>query len=96
MKNNKMTKLKTPSEGSNLTLIAIMFAVLVIAIMLIQLSENWREANNILTVVDMDTCMQEFNHVNYPECLKYLHDTDQKDISALWGADPTRGAIDYE
>ena len=92
----KMIKLKVPSEGKSFNLLVVVFIIIVVVVMSTVLYENWREANYILTITDMAKCNQELGHVNYPECLKYLHDTDQKDFSALWGADPTLGALDYE
>lgn len=65
----------------------ILFALMAVVVLLIGAAEVAHRidvAQNLLTVNDLKICLDEIDSQNYAECLIYLNETNQKDLSAFW------------
>lgn len=81
-------KMKGSQKNGGYLLLAGFMFIAVMAVILNQGYNRFLYANNALTEQDLGICLDEIESQNYAECLEYLHETGQKDTSALWEGIP--------
>jgi len=79
-------KALTPNKKqTGFLLVLFLFFIAILSIGLSEYFNRLDYAQQVLTEADFEICREQIGTITYFDCWTHLTETNQKDLSALWG-----------